>query len=195
VRVQFRVAALAAISLLFAGLAVTPSPARAAPNCPGSAPTDPCLTLTPGSGPVGTHVRVTGRITRDLANVRDQFHNPSYFALIHEFDHGFPGHPGECELLVGAGPFHLHLTASGLVSGSFIVGKSGGCFQEDGSDPTQPGRYGLVVGCHACTVASFQITGGLPFTGEPTGWLATAGLLMLVCGSAIVLSARPRPST
>jgi hypothetical protein len=161
-------------------------------GCSIGARTDPCLTLTPSSGPVGTHVRISGTITHDLSNWRSQFDNPAYFALIREFAHGFPGGPSECELLIGGDAGQVHLAIDGRVTGSFIVGASGSCFQRDSTEyPTQPGTYRLSVGCHACPLANFAVTsGGLPFTGRPTRWEVAAGLLLLLTGSALMLAGR-----
>jgi hypothetical protein len=190
-----RAMALAVVSLLLVFLAGAQTPALAAANCPDSAPTDPCLTLTPSSGPVGTQVQISGRITHDRGTVRRQFHHPSYFGLIHDFTGGFPGHAGECELLVGTDPSQIHLAADGRVTGSFVVGSSGSCFQEDGTHATQPARYDLSVGCHACSVASFQVTETLPFTGWPLGWLPAAAVLMILSGGALVLMTERRRGT
>jgi hypothetical protein len=157
-------------------------------SCPG--PDSPCLTLTPNNGPVGTTVRISGRIHTDLKTWREAFRDPAYFALIHDYGHGFAGHAGLCVLLVGGDDGHARIARDGTVEGSLVVGATGSCFQESGTYPTQPGRYDLSIGCHACAVAVFDITSRLPFTGAATvGQVAVAELLLLL-GVVLVVAGR-----
>ena len=166
------------------------SPASASSPCPG--PDSPCLTLTPSSGPVGTTVRISGHIHSDIQSWRQAFRDPGYFALVSDFAQGFPGHPGECELLVGGDGGKARVSRDGAVKGAFVVGGTGSCFQQSGRYATQPGRYYLSIGCHACQVAVFDVSASLPFTGSWTVWQMQLTGLLLLLGAAFVLAGRRR---
>jgi hypothetical protein len=158
---------LSLIVLAFAALPVAPAHAA---GCPDLGATDPCLTLTPDHGPAGTHVQISGRITSHLSTWRAAFDNPDgYFALYTDIPPG-SGPLAGCELIIGGDHATVSMTADGVVTGSFIVGRTGTCFQQsDVEHPTQPGRYVLAVGCQACGVANFTVTpSSLAFTGVPS---------------------------
>ncbi len=182
------------LSIVALTLMVYAGPAQAA-GCPGLAPDDPCLTLTPAAGPVGTRVTISGRITHDVAMWRDEFRDPAYFVLYADFASG-SGLPKDCELLVGADHGRIAIATDGTVTGSFTVGSTGDCFQDDsGEHPVQPARYILSVGCHACGVADFTVTrGSLPFTGSARLLASTAvGFAASTLGVFLVVVGRRRP--
>ena len=163
------------------------APAQAA-GCPAWNSGDPCLTLAPAAGPVGTHVRISGRITSDLAMWRDQFRDPAYFALLQDVSRG-------CELIGGTEHGTIALAADGTVTGSFTVGGTGTCFQGNGAEvPIQPGNYVLAVGCHAGGVGYFTVTrGSLPFTGS-TSLLFAAAIGASACAlGGLTMRAARRP--
>jgi hypothetical protein len=137
---------------------------------------------TPSSGPVGTRVRITGRITDDLATWQTYFRDPGYFDLLRNATVGVPA---GCELLVHAEQESIRMDAAGQVSGSFVVGSTGGCFQRGRSYAPGAGQYDLAIGCHACGVATFRIT-GLPSTGRPVAPVAAAGLAAVAAGTALL---------
>lgn len=165
-----------------------------ATGCRDSLPNDPCLTLTPDRGPIGTRVEISGRVHSHISLWRGEFQNSAFFALIRDFPHGWPGGPSECELLVGADRETAHVSVNGRVSGSFTVASSGSCFQHQSeiSYPTQKGRYGLSIGCHACEVAEFTVTdSALPFSGGASIVLQTmVAAFALVSGIALLMLGR-----
>lgn len=157
---------------------------------------DLLLRLSPDHGPIGTKVAISGQVPADqISEWTTQWADPGYFTLLLELSKSRE-FPSGCELLgfVDEGVVHLD-PDTGQVSGSFRVPSRGTCFQsEDGkSHAIRPGQYYLSIGCHACVVASFTITGGLP----RTGGALTAGLilsaLLLACGAVLsIMSPRRR---
>jgi hypothetical protein len=174
----------------------------------------PTFTLTPATGPAGTEVTITGQLT-SMAQV--PIWSPrlaggdNFFALYTDISTSCAGSaelctPGPasldgCELVIGAVDPVIHLDEStGQVTGSFVVGGDGTCFQSSpDAAPHQapPGPYELSIGCPACGVASFGLTtvatsasATLPFTGFPTG-LATIVATLLVAWGFVILTAVP----
>jgi hypothetical protein len=138
----------------------------------------PRLTLRPASGPAGTRVTISGRL--DAAQVRTyeaNFLRPAYFSLITDVyadcataPHAYPDDCSAgsaklagCELIVDLPDSAVSLdSTTGRVTGSFTVGGGGTCFQDRPTgqpQPTLPGRYALVIGAHANTVAVFTVAG------------------------------------
>jgi len=140
------------------------------------------VVLDPASGPVGTPVSFVGDIDPSLvAGVRAR----AYFALIRLLS-------ADCELIVGVSDGVVEVDDAGHVTGSFVVGGEGGCFQTDVTRRATPGRYDLVLGCHACSVGTFEITGSseLPNTGRASVPLVFVALGLVSAGSCLIASAR-----
>jgi hypothetical protein len=148
----------------------------------GSASTSPGglaqLELRPASGPVGTYVTISGHFNPEQVRANEPyFQHPAYFSLItdvwadcakalraYPYDcSAGPASLAGCELIVGLiHPLISLDTATGRVSGSFTVGGQGTCFQDRPTQHPQatlPGRYDLAIGCHACSLALFRVTG------------------------------------
>jgi hypothetical protein len=113
----------------------------------------PEAVLLPDHGPVGTRVRMVvdclvGRLERSAVT------EPAYGVfLLRDF-----GTPLACEL-IAAGPYRLKLVDRNRAAGWFTVASRGGCFQSDGATrAVTPGSYHVGLGCHACFVATFQVT-------------------------------------
>ncbi len=163
---------------------------------------DPTLTLTPASGPPGTHVTISGRLTAAQIPVWAQMLTLTptwdFFALLTDLSPTCspasansctlgPASLKNCELLVDAYDHTIHLdTSTGVVTGSFVVGSTGNCVQSDPDAATHtapPGVYSLAISCGACQVATFTLTQGatLPFTGFPVGnaILCASGLVVV----------------
>lgn len=141
----------------------------------------PTFDLAPTSGPVGTPVHFTGQV--DPSQI-DAFQNPSYFTLTRDIE--------GCELVVTLQNKAITVDASGAVSGSFVVGGTGQCFQTDSSRPVVDGTYNLAISCHACSVGSFTVTGTfeLARTGGSSLPLAVAGLALIAFGAVLVRAGR-----
>ncbi|MGH2736636.1 MAG: hypothetical protein ACRDKZ_13735 [Actinomycetota bacterium] len=106
------------------------------------------VSLAPARGPFGTRVRIRADCyyQRNLS-----MRQASYFNLMRLV--------GDCELLVGLeGRFRIE---DHRVRGWFrLADRRGTCFQDPGSGRVEvrPGRYRLVLGCHACNPAIFKLT-------------------------------------
>jgi len=133
------------------------------------------LVLNPSKGAVGTHVTFEGDVDPSLIG---QMRQPAYFNLIRTFPEG------GCELILDLVGATIDVDDAGHVSGSFTVGREGVCFQQDGSVVTAvPGVYYLAIGCHACFVGQFEISGrGLARTGGSSLALAAAGAGLIGVG-------------
>ncbi|MCU1380640.1 MAG: hypothetical protein JWN29_3623 [Acidimicrobiales bacterium] len=153
----------------------------AAPAVAGPAHGAAQVTLHPSSGPVGTRVSFAGDIDPSAV---PQVRNPSYFTLIRELD--------RCELLVALSDRNVRVDDSGHVSGSFVVGREGDCFQQAVTQPAAPGSYTLALGCHACFVGTFEITRAstLPRTGDGSTPIAIAVVGLIGCGGLLMLATR-----
>jgi hypothetical protein len=72
------------------------------------------------------------------------------------------GHPVErerditCELIAHA-KHRFALDDRGRLRGSFEVPQDGVCFQQNETRPVRSGKYGLLLGCHTCNVATLKI--------------------------------------
>jgi hypothetical protein len=150
---------------------------------------DPTFTLTPASGPPGTHVTITGRLSAAQLPVwAPMLSTPDVFLLLADLsancaatlDVCTPG-PASlegCELMVG-------------------VTNEVACFQSmpDAAPRWAPaGRYALSIGCQACEVATFTLTAPstLPFTGFPVLLTSLCGFLLV--GTGLLLLRRRPPN-
>jgi hypothetical protein len=164
-------------------------------TCSGQAwdPNNPCFTLTPSFGPVGTRVVVTGELT---------VNNSQWRSLLRSNQAGLTALavPGAGCLLEGGGiaDFQAHVNAEGMVRGHFtVVGGRQGCHQSSGRDAFRPGVYAVEVGCSVCQVAVFRIAPSatrLAFSGPrpPVVPATLAGLALIAVGVALLLGARLR---
>jgi hypothetical protein len=140
----------------------------------------PQFKLTPASGPVGTTVHFTGRV--DPSEI-EAFRKPAYFTLLKELP--------TCELLVDIHNPRISVDDGGTVSGSFEVGGTGSCFQQDhASRAVVTGQYNLVIAEHASFVGAFVITSGSrsAHTGGMSLTLIVAGILLIAVGLVFVLT-------
>lgn len=154
---------------------------------------EPEFRLSRSSGAAGTTVQFEGHVPPDQAA---EYRSPPYFALDRLID-------SRCELIVDLPNKHISVSDAGDVSGSFIVGGVGGCFQGDGSlRSALPGEYALIIGPHASFVARFTITpaSALPRTGTPSTTGVALAAASLILGTALVVigttdsrDRRPRP--
>ena len=171
--------------------------------------TTPTLTLTPATGPPGTHVTITGHLSATQIPVwAAMLKSPEIFTLLTDVcgpnattgcTRG-PTSLAGCELLDDAinGVIHLN-DSTGAVTGSFVVGGSGICVQSDPDAATHaapPGRYALSVGCCiASEVGEFTLSAPsseptLPATGFPTALASLCGLILVAVG--LLLVSRPQ---
>jgi hypothetical protein len=187
-----RTLVIAATSVLCGAVVMASGPAALAADS-----VDPTLTLTPATGPPGTHVTISGRLTAAQIPVWAPMLNTPFYGLVTDLfatcnpASRFRCTPGpanldHCELVVGTTDETIHLdTSTGVVTGSFVVDGTGICVQSDPDAATHsapPGEYGLAISCGACQVATFILTkpaATLPFTGFP---VATAS----ICASSLV---------
>ena len=176
--------------------------------------TTPTLTLTPASGPPGTHVTITGHLSATQIPVwAPMLKAPEIFTLLTDVcgpnattgcTRG-PTSLAGCELLDGAINGVIHLNEStGTVTGSFIVGGSGSCVQSDPDAATHaapPGRYALSVGCCvASEVGEFTLTAPsseptLPATGFPAALASLGGVILVAAGLLLRNIGRVEKST
>jgi hypothetical protein len=142
---------------------------------------DPTLTLTPATGPPGTHVTISGKLTAaQIAVWAPMLTTSGMFELLTDLQN--------CELAGVTTNETIHLdTSTGVVTGAFVVGSTGICVQSDPDAATHsapPGVYRLAIGCGACQVATFTLTrpvATLPATGFPvaTALIFASGLLVV----------------
>jgi hypothetical protein len=144
---------------------------------PVSAQAAPTFEISPASGPVGAVVHFSGQV--DPSQIA-AYQNPAYFTLVGEIK--------DCELLVNLQQTAITVDPSGTVSGSFVVGGSGQCFQQEGTRQVVAGPYNLAISCHACFVGSFTITSGqkLARTGAASLPLAMMAMCLIAAGAACV---------
>lgn len=156
---------------------------------------DPCLTLTPPAGPVGTRVHISGQLPAGQiklwrAHFRDNARDPLY---------GLTGDFGSCEIIGGIDRLHVAADRRGAVHGSFVVtGGSASCKQEGGRQHRfVPGAYTLDVDCMACGIAVFTITASdLASTGPATSirdGLASSAVAVALGAALVLLGRRRRP--
>lgn len=194
---------VAATAMLWAVLVV------ALPSAATADSTTPTLTLTPATGPPGTHVTITGHLTTTQIPVwAPMLKSPQIFTLVTdvcgpnattECTRG-PTSLARCELLDSAINGVIHLDEStGAVTGSFVVGGSGTCVQSDPDAATHaapPGRYAFSVGCCvASEVGEFMLTAPsseptLPMTGFPTALATLCGMILVASGLVLCSYAR-----
>lgn len=108
------------------------------------------VTYSPGSGPPGTLVRVSG--TGFVGETGQIAQSPGYrFALIIEL-------PG-CELIGQPADAMVSVGGSGALAGSFVVPTTGDCFQQvNGTRSLPPGLYRVVLGSHSGDLGTFSVT-------------------------------------
>jgi hypothetical protein len=117
------------------------------------------LWLFPKEGPVGTRVRFVGDcFVHESTDSSRDFRSAFGITLIRQIGNRHPS--GECEQIVGAGPFRIRIK-NGRAKGFFTVQSEGSCFQQGGGPyPVVLGKYTVAIGCHACTTnARFRVTG------------------------------------
>jgi hypothetical protein len=113
----------------------------------------PHVWLLPDHGPVGTRVRFVGDC---FLNVSAQDVLGAYgIFLLHQFLR-----PRECEIIAAPSRFALRIGNRGRAGGFFTVPSRGACFQHLYGRRVTPALYSVGIGCHACTVAAFRVTGG-----------------------------------
>ncbi|HEY8728585.1 MAG TPA: hypothetical protein VIL94_03310 [Acidothermaceae bacterium] len=165
--------------------------------------TTPTFTLTPATGPAGTHVTITGQLSATQLPVWvPMLKAPEIFTLLTDISASCepttatPCAPAPtglvgCELLDGAVGGVIHVEEStGAVTGSFIVGTTGTCVQstpDAASHVAPPGRYALSVGCPACEVGAFTLTAAsaaptLPAAGFPSAPAMVVGVVLIAAG-------------
>lgn len=171
-------------------IALAAVPARSA----YAAPTTLGFTFSPSSGPPGTRVQFEGDIPPSMSDF--SAYQMSGFAYGLEAI-SVPTNPANCELIVGLQQVDKAVIGKGHVTGSFVVGDTGGCFMSPtnvGSQPARPGVYAVLLSCHACTPAgTFTITSSaFAVTGSASLPLAGTGAGLLVIGLALAGIARRR---
>jgi hypothetical protein len=109
----------------------------------------PQVTLRPDHGPVGTRVTVTGSgFTPGVVGT------PVRLLLLNRT------FPDGCSLVGGTRVNSLHVSKDGTLRGQFVITAQGACFQQPGRHhPVTPGVYQLAIGCMACDVHAFLVTG------------------------------------
>lgn len=163
-RARVRAAAILICSLVLStgcsrpGAPPTPSPSpTSSPSptptvntlAPSTTDTEPRVTASPASGPVGSRVRIEGEgFTGDewralLGN------DPGYgISLLRTI--------GDCELIAG-GAEQIRLDSEGHLEADFIVPRQGSCFQGDRQAAVIPGDYDIIVLCHGCLFGRFRV--------------------------------------
>jgi hypothetical protein len=201
-----RVAAVAIATALLSAVTTTASAGVAL----AADTTNPTFTLTPAMGPPGTHVTITGHLSAAQIPVwAPMLTAPDVFLLLTDTFANCkatqavcavaPAPLDGCELLVDVTQEVVHADgATGLVTGSFVVGTHGTCFQST-PDATPhsalSGRYALSTGCQACEVGAFTLTAPstLPFTGFPVLPTTLCGFVLIGTGM-LLLRRRPHVS-
>lgn len=143
------------------------------------------LELSPDQGPIGTRVTISGEVPfTEMQLWTDQWAHLGYFHIGREFPPSTRFPDTGCELLGAVINGEIHLDPNTRkVTGSFTVPSTGTCFQARPDERTYsitPGTYWLSIGCHACQVATFTITGQLPRTGFRYTLRLTAGSVLLI---------------
>ena len=142
------------------------------------------FTLSPSSGPPGTRVQFEGDVPVDSADF-STYQDPQFAYGLDALD--VATNPPGCNLIVEIEQVSKTVTATGHITGSFVVGHQGGCFMSDtdrGPQPARPGVYEVLLGCHGCTAAgTFTITSAsLARTGVHVHPPAIIGALLVVLG-------------
>ena len=149
------------------------------------------FTLTPSSGAPGTRVQFEGDVPTDAPDL-ETYRNP-------EAAYGMQGDFADCELILPVLDVSSTVTATGHVSGSFTVGKVGGCFMsatDRGPQQARAGVYTVMLTCHGCTpIGTFTITSpSLVRTGSNSGVLVAASAALVASGALLLVLARRRRS-
>lgn len=127
-------------------------------------------TISPGTGPVGTVITLTGHVQRQDV---PQYRRPAYLGLLHE--------SSDCELLVSTPTQRVDVHPDGLVNVRFRVGGSGTCFQGDsGPRRVMLGVYEVIYPCHACVLGRFEVTASAPQVAVTGGPGTHADILALI---------------
>jgi hypothetical protein len=182
---------LVAMILMF--VAVLGSPSAASPRQLDTRG----FSFFPTSGPPGTRVHFDGNVPTD-ANDFDTYQVPDFAYGLSAI--AVPTNPTDCDLIVQLDQVTKTVTPEGHVTGSFTVGREGGCFMsatDAGPQPARPGVYAVLLSCHACTPAgTFTITSaGLARTGRPTLPLAVSGIGLVAIGTMLLALAHRRRAT
>jgi hypothetical protein len=149
--------------------------------------------LTPDSGPPGTRVHFEGDVPTDASDF-ETYRNPAAA-------YGMQGGFADCELILPVLDVSSTVSDTGHVSGSFTVGRVGGCFMSDtdrGPQQARAGVYTVMLTCHGCTpIGTFTITAdSLVRTGFNSGvLLATAASLIASGALLLLLTSRRRSSS
>lgn len=121
----------------------------------------PRVEIVPRVASPGDRVRLRGRCFVSKYWSRLEPHEGYGVALIASVDD--TGRPVErerditCELIAHA-RHRFALDDRGHLRGSFEVPQDGVCFQQDEArPPVRSGKYGLLLGCHTCNVATLKI--------------------------------------
>ena len=153
------------------------------------------FTVSPSAGPAGTHVRFEGDVPSDAPDLATYQISDAAYGL-QALD--VPSNAPDCELIIPLAHVSKTISEDGHVSGSFVVGAQGGCFMDPndrGPQPARPGRYEILLTCHACTpIGTFTITAAaLPRTGASSTWpLLTLGVGLVIVGTTSAAGSRRR---
>ena len=182
---------LACVGVLGISVALT------APAYAQSEPATLGFTLSPTSGPPGTRVRFEGNVPVDSPDF-STYQSPQFAHGLDPLD--VPTNPSDCNLIVDIQQVNKVVTDDGHITGSFVVGRQGGCFMSDtdlGPQPARPGVYAVLLGCHACTPAgTFTITSpALARTGTGTLPTIVSRTGLIIIGVALVSITRRQNAT
>ena len=171
-------------------LVATVAPALTAQGAPATLG----FTLSPAAGPPGTLVRFSGDVPTNAPDF-SSYQVPGFAYGLESLS--VPTNPSGCELIVGVQQVSKTVSASGHVTGSFVVGDTGGCFMSPtdlGPQPARPGVYEVLLSCHACTPAgTFTVTSTpIAVTGSETLPVAATGAGFVMCGLLVAEIGRRR---
>lgn len=120
----------------------------------------PRVETVPRAASPGDRIRLRGRCFVSKYWSRLEPHEGYGVALIASVDD--TGRPVErerditCELIAHA-RHKFALDDRGRLRGWFEVPQDGVCFQQDEARPVRSGKYGVLLGCHTCNVATVTI--------------------------------------
>ena len=127
-------------------------------GCKGNVPT---LRAIPPKGRVGQLIRLRGRCWNFGYWEHVEVHAGYSLALIAGVDAlGMPTRETKdmrCELIASDEHNFRINKKSGKFRGWFIVPTEGACFQQNEYKPVGPGNYGILVGCHTCSITRFWV--------------------------------------
>jgi hypothetical protein len=152
------------------------------------------FTVSPSAGPPGTRVHFEGDVPSDAPDFATyQVSDAAYGLQALDVSSNSP----DCELIVPLEHVSKTISDDGHVTGSFVIGAQGGCFMDPtdrGPQPAGPGRYEILLTCHACApIGTFTITAAaLPRTGTATWPLLTLGVGLVIVGSMSAAAGRGR---